>query len=324
MNMYPGVITSVNKDLTVNIVCDIGIKYNNVHLLGQTTGNTVGFVNVPRAGMPIVALVENGLIYALPIAIGSATGDLPGDTGMFDTTTSSSVKMVHRKGIEVKAGPSLSMFFSSVKGALFGILKRIALATNLYKMDVQDDDQKKVGKIDIYDKNYKKTLSINFGEDGGMDNDAIVSIYQHPDGTIELAQNNNTTIEYNENGNITFKCKDYEVDNDKYIIKADTSIEESVNNKKITIDSSKIKLNSDGNIEIDGQVMVTLNANGNKIEINPALIKMAGGSQFIALAIPLLQLLITHTHIDPLSGTTGTAILTGNPTDMVSKSVMSK
>ena len=358
MNMHLGIITGVNANNSVNIACDSGLRYNNVRLLGQTVGNTSGFINVAVVGQPIVAMVDNGLVFACPISVSSDAGDMPGDTGMYDQVSNSSVKVLRGKGVEIKAGRALSIFLSSLKGAFIGLFKKIAVATNLYRVAIKDTKDEHSGKVDIYDKDYNKTASLTFGEDGELDNEAKLAINISTNGDIELTEgedldlniSNDGGIELTEGDDLDLNISndgDYTLDLKKYVVKNDNNTitmddnykvshgstsnmelteskaEIKGGNEMIKLDGSgaKIEISSNGTVTINGQVMIKLNG-GKNIEISQAMIKMAGGTQFIALAIPFLQLLVTHTHIDPLSGTTGTAILTGSPTDAVSKNVM--
>lgn len=344
MQMVKCTVAGVNKNGTVNMSCANGGHYKNVYLLGQNTGNTIGMINMPVIDMPLIAFIDKATIYAMPISRNSAEGDMPGDIGMYDTATHSSIKMVKNKGAEIKVGSYLHLFFGAVKGIILGLFNRVDLASKRYKFRLIDDDESKCGIIEVFDKDYNKTLAITFGDDAEQDSDAILSVHQHIDGTVTIKQNDNTNIEYNEDGSITFACKHYELstehsnvdiqddiiintDNktninaDEVNIEAGTKFSAKGSDGLMEMTTSNVKIESNGTIKLNGQILMQIDVSGNTVKVNPAMVELAGGSQFIALAIPLIQLFLSHTHIDPLSGTTGTAIPMGDPSSILAKKV---
>ena len=328
-----GTITVINDDGTVAIECSNGSKYKQVRMLGYAYNNgDSGMSQKLMVGMAVAVFVEDAMVFAIPIGGVGTTKDSEGDISMYDHTTESKIGIRYGVGLQMKAGNYVHMFLNALNKGIYALAMRLGIATDHYKLEVEDKDRHYT-KLVIRDGNYSEIANISAGDDGGQDGDAVLNIQVDKDGKFIIKQKQKGEISFDTDGTVKFDTvKEFNITTDQNTVKSDSDT--------ITLDAGKeidltgqskisLKVGSDiitlGNTEVkvNGATAIELNAGANKIKIGPAFVQMNSGSQFIALAIPLLQLLATHTHIDPLSGVTGTPILTGNPVDVVSKGVQS-
>lgn len=297
-----------------------------MQVLGLTHGSgKSGLVAMLAVGMPVVVFSEGAYLFAAPVNSGKDVGNRQGDIGFYDEDTGSVAQMHHGQGFQIKAGEYVHMFFNAITHGIYALSQKLTFASDRYKIQVEDDKNAHYGEIDIRDKDYNTILHIAFGEDGKTDDNAILNIKIDKDGTLTLKQKQTGEIKFDKDGNM------YMSDIQKFTsnAKGDVNVKTQgkfglTSNDAMKFDAGTADVTVDGNqIKINGKTAITFTA-GQEVKIDPAFVTLAEGNQFIALALPLLQLLVSHTHTDPLSGTTGPALLVGDPSSFISKSVKSK
>ena len=329
--MVMGTVRAVNDDGTIAVECSNNIFYPKVRLLGYTYNNGESGISYKiSAGMAVVVFIEGSLLFAIPVSGVGKIKEKLGDIGFYDRSTDTKMVLHYGKGLQFRAGNYVHMLMNAVNKGLYALAMRIGIGTDHYKCEIEDKE-KHYGKIVIRDSNQKVIGNLAFGDDGEQDDGAVLNLQIDKNGKFIAKQKQKGELSYDTDGTVKLDTiKELSVSTDQSSVDVTSDKIDLSAGNEITIDGKSkvtLKVGSDTivadttKVTVNGTTAVEISAGGGKIKIGPAFVTMNNGSQFVALAIPLLTLLVSHTHVDPLSGTTGTAIIMGDPSQVVSKGV---